>query len=178
MTNQSIEWKQCRSKVPELFNLTAVGLLAGLSFGVQFGLVPVLNQFDAAHYIDTMQRIIPTYTHAVIPLMGMGFGTFMVRLFWLPSISRISRFWTLAGFVFFVMGAWITIRGHWPLNHQLIEWQPQSPPEGWETLRHRWGQLNFWRLAVAEFGFLSVMLSSMSWKPSLDEVPKRSLQMS
>src|SRR5690242_6103284 len=159
MTNtESIEWKTLRPKIPNFINVTAVGLLAGLSFGVQFGLLPMLNHLDAARYVETMQWIIPTFTHAVAPLMFMGFGTFLVRLLWLRSPCRGMQYWTLASFLFFLAGAWITIRGHWPLNNQLSHWQPQNPPPDWQHLRDRWSELNFWRFAVAQFGFLALLV--------------------
>jgi hypothetical protein len=154
----SIQWKTLPAKMPNFVNVAAVGLLAGLSFGVQFGVVPVLNHLGAAHYIVTMQGIIPTFTHAVVPLMFMGLGTFLVRLLWLRSPCRGMQFWTLISFGFFLAGAWITIRGHWPLNNQVIQWQPQNPPVDWERLRQQWSELNFWRFAVAQVGFLALLV--------------------
>ena len=135
-----------------------MGLLAGLSFGVQFGVLPVLNRFDAAQYVNTMQGIIPTFTRAVVPLMFMGLGTFLVRLLWLRSPCRGTQFWTLVSFTCFLAGAWITIRGHWALNNQVSHWQAQNPPADWQQLRERWSELNFWRFAVAQLGFLALLV--------------------
>lgn len=139
-------------------NVTAVGLLAGLSFGVQFGLVPALNRQDAGSYIATMQGLIPTFTRAAVPVMMIGLVTFLVRLLWLRSPCRGTNYWTLAAFGFFLGGAWITIGGHWPLNHQLTQWSAQHPPAGWEQLREQWGRLNFWRFAVAQLGFFALIV--------------------
>jgi uncharacterized membrane protein len=154
----TIQWKTLPAKMPNLINVTAVGLLAGLSFGVQLGVVPVLNHLSATSYIVTMQGIIPTFMHAVVPLMFIGLGTFLVRLLWLRSPCRGMQFWTLISFGFFLAGAWITIRGHWPLNNQVIQWQTQNPPPNWEHLRQQWSDLNFWRFAVAQLGFLALLV--------------------
>lgn len=48
MKNAKTEPSGLPGKMPSLINVTAVGLLAGLSFGVHFGVVPVLNHMDAA----------------------------------------------------------------------------------------------------------------------------------
>jgi uncharacterized membrane protein len=159
MTNQATtQWKTMPAKMPNLMNVAAVGLLAGLSFGVQFGLVPALKQQDAATYITNMKAIIPTFTSAAVPLMMIGLVTFLVRLLWLRSPCRGMNFWTLAAFGLFLAGALITIRGHWPLNHQLTQWSAQNPPAGWEHLRERWSRLNFWRFAVAQLGFIALLV--------------------
>jgi hypothetical protein len=156
--NATTQLKTLPTKMPHFMNLTAVGLLAGLSFGVQFGLVPALNHQDAASYITTMQGIIPTFTHAAIPLMMIGLVTFLVRLLWLRSPCRGMNYWTLTAFGFFLAGAWITLHGHWPLNHQLDQWSAQNPPAGWEQLREQWGRLNFWRFAVAQLAFFALLV--------------------
>ena len=146
------------AKMPGFINVTVVGLLAGLSFSVQLALVPMLNHLDAAGYITTMQGIFPTFMHAVVPLMGIGLGTFLVRLLWLRSPCRGAQYWTLASFGFFLAGAGITLGGHLPLNNQLTHWQPQNPPPDWEQLREHWGRLNFWRFAVAQLAFLTLLV--------------------
>jgi hypothetical protein len=159
MTDNSVtQLKSLPARMPNFMNVTAVGLLAGLSFGVQSGLVPALNHQDAVSYITTMQGIIPTFKHAATPLIMIGLVTFLVRLLVLRSPCARMQYWTLASFGFFLAGAWITIGGHWPLNNQLLQWAAQNPPAEWEHLRDRWSQLNFWRFAVAQLGFIALLI--------------------
>jgi len=158
INNRSTPWKTVPANLPNFMNVTAVGLLAGLSFGVQFGLVPVLNHLDGASYIAIMQGIIPTFTFAAKPLILIGFVTFLIRLLVLRSPCPGMRRWTLLAFGFFLAGALITIGGHWPLNAQVAHWSAQQPPAGWEQLRQRWSDLNFWRFAVAQLGFLALLI--------------------
>ena len=158
INNARTQLRTLPGKMPSLINVTVVGLLAGLSFGVHFGVVPVLNHMDAASYITTMKGITPTFTHAAVPLMFMGFGTFLVRLLWLRSPCRGMQYWTLLSFGFFLIAAGITIRGHWPINNRVIHWSAQNPPADWVQLRQRWSQLNFWRCAVALLGFLALLV--------------------
>jgi hypothetical protein len=40
----------------------------------------------------------------------------------------------------------------------LIHWAAQNPPAGWEQLRDRWSQLNFWRFAVAQLAFIALLV--------------------
>jgi hypothetical protein len=150
--------KTLPARMPSFVNVTAVGLLAGLSLGVQFGLVPALNHLDAASYAAVMRGIIPTFTHTAIPLMMMGLVTFIVRLLWLRSPCAGMQHWTLVAFGLFLAGAGITIGGHWPLNNQVIHWAAQNPPADWEQLRQQWSRLNLWRCAVAQLGFLALLV--------------------
>jgi hypothetical protein len=54
--NATTQLKTLLTQMPNLMNVTAVGLLAGVSSGVQFGLVPALNHQDAASYITHTWR--------------------------------------------------------------------------------------------------------------------------
>jgi uncharacterized membrane protein len=153
-----IQWTALPAKMPNFMNVTVVGLLAGLSFSVQFGLVPVLNRMDATEYEATMRGIIPAFTNAVMPLMFIGLATFLVRLVWLRSPCAGMQCWTLASFGFFLVGALITIGGNFPLNNELIHWPAQNPPADWENLREQWSRLNFWRFASAQLGFFALLV--------------------
>src|SRR4051794_30659556 len=111
-----MELKIARTKIPAFINVTVVGLLAGLCFCVQFGLLPSLNRMDASSYVAVMHGIIPAFTQVVKPLMVMGSITFLIRLLWLRSPCARAQYWILAAFVFFVAGAVITVTGHFPIN--------------------------------------------------------------
>lgn len=159
MTNNALmELKIARRKIPTLLNVTVVGLLAGLSFCVQFGLLPLLNHLDAASYLTVMQGIFPTFTLAVKPLIIMGTVTFLVRLLWLRSPCTRAQYWILLSFLFFLAGALITFLGHFPINRQFMALPTQNPPAEWEVLRTHWGQLNFWRFVVAQLCFITVLI--------------------
>lgn len=166
MINHALnELKTARQKIPTLLNVTVVGMLAGLSFSVQFGLLPLLNHLDAASYLTVMHGIFPTFTTAVKPLIAMGTVTFLVRLIWLRSPCTRAQYWILLSFVFFLAGALITFFGHFPINRQFMAWQTQNPPAEWEALRIQWGQLNFWRFAVAQLCFITVLIPVIFGKP-------------
>ena len=158
INNALFELKIARRKIPTLLNITVVGLLAGLSFCVQFGLLPLLNHLDAASYLAVMQGIFPTFAGAVKPLIMMGTVTFLVRLIWLRSGCARAQYWIVLSFLFFLAGALITFLGHFPINRQFMAWQTQNPPAEWEGLRAKWGQLNFWRFAVAQLCFVTVLI--------------------
>ncbi len=158
LKNVFIELKIARPKIPTLLNVTVVGLLAGLSFCVQFGLLPLLNHLDAASYLAVMQGIFPAFTTAVKPLIAMGTVTFLVRLIWLKSGCARAQYWILLSFLFFLAGAIITFAGPFPIKRPFMSWQTQNPPAEWEVLRTHWGQLNFWRFAVAQLCFITVLI--------------------
>lgn len=158
INNALIELRIARRSIPTLLNVTAVGLLAGLSFGVQFGLLPLLNRMDAASYLTVMHGIFPTFAAAVKPLIGIGTMTFLVRLIWLRSSCTRAQYWILLSFLFFVAGALITFLGHFPINRQFMAWQTENPPAEWEILRAHWGELNFWRFAVAQLCFITALI--------------------
>ena len=158
LKNVLIELKIARPKIPTLLNVTVAGLLAGLSFCVQFGLLPLLNRMDATSYLTLMHGISPTFTQSVKPLIAIGTVTFLVRLLWLRSGCAQAQYWILLSFLFFLAGALITFMGHFPINRQFMSWQIQNPPVEWEALRTQWGRLNFWRFLVAQLCFVTVLI--------------------
>jgi len=145
------------ASIPTFMNVTVLGLLAGLSFGVQLGLVPALRHLDAPAYLAVMHEIIPTFTHAVIPLMMIGTVTFVIRLIRRSGCAN-ANYWLIASFAFFIAGALITVFGHFPINDQIMKSSVQDPPAAWAAWRDRWNELNFWRFAVAQLGFASTLL--------------------
>jgi len=153
---KDVELKRPRlgASVPAFLNLSAIGLLAGLSFCVQFGLVPALDHLDDSAYLNLMREIIPTFTRIAVPLMMMGLMSFLVRVFVHRADCRGARYWTAVSFGFFVLGAAITIVGHFPINHQFMSWTPQNPTAVLAGLRVEWNCLNFWRFAAAQLSFL------------------------
>jgi hypothetical protein len=40
----------------------------------------------------------------------------------------------------------------------VIHWPVQNPAADWELLRQKWCQLNFWRFAAAQLGFLALLI--------------------
>src|ERR1700759_744872 len=104
MKNIEIVRPQPTTTIPTMLNLTVIGLLAGLSFAVQFGLVPALTHLDAAAYLKLMHGLIPAFTMSVKPLMAIGLVTFLVRLFVFKPDCRGARYWLAASFCFFLVG--------------------------------------------------------------------------
>jgi hypothetical protein len=156
--NASNSLKIARQQIPTLINVTVVGMLAGLSFCVQFGFLPLLNRMDAASYLTVMHGIFPAFATAVKPLIAMGTVTFLVRLIWLRSSCVRAQYWILLSFLFFLAGTLITFLGHFPINRQFMAWKIENPPAEWEILRTHWSQLNFWRFAVAQLCFVTVLI--------------------
>jgi uncharacterized membrane protein len=146
------------ASIPTFLNLAAIGLLAGLSFCAQLGLVPMLARLDDDTYLKVMRGIIPSLTHSAVPLMFMGLGTFLVRLLLHRPVCQGARYWLAASFAFFIAGAAITVIGNFPINAQLMNWSPQNDPAAFEALRLEWNHLNLGRFAVAQLSFLTALV--------------------
>jgi len=157
MTKTSIKPTETKAaKLPVLMNATALGLLAGISFGVHLGLAPALCRMDGPVYLATMHSLIPAFTHAVVPLMAMGFVTFVIRLFRRPPCAN-AYYLLLVSFAFFLAGALITVFGHFPINGQFMQATAQNPPVALDVMRNRWNELDFWRFTVAQISFLATL---------------------
>lgn len=142
-------------KIAILVNTVVLGILAGLTFCVQLGLIPVLNSFDASSYTKVMQGIIPPLTAAAKPMMVIGSISFLIRFVKQKVKWTLSHYCIMLGFLFFIAGGIITLVGNFPINNRIMTWSTENPPAAWQSLREKWNQFNLWRFVFAQISFIA-----------------------
>lgn len=83
-----------------------------------------------------------------------------------PLASR----WTLAGTLFFAASQalwWIWVA---PVNAKMVNWRPESLPQGWQRLRMQWEYTHAGRAVLMIIGFGALLYSTLAETPTTDAV--------
>ncbi len=54
----------------------------------------------------------------------------------------------------------ITVKGHFPINAQVIEWSVAAPPDGWSQVAAEWRRLHDLRTLFAVLGYTLLLLGA------------------
>lgn len=55
----------------------------------------------------------------------------------------------------------VSLMGNVPINKQVIEWNPQSPPDNWLELRNRWDSLHRVRVVLDIAALILLLLGAL-----------------
>jgi uncharacterized membrane protein len=128
-------------------SLFFVALTSGGAFVVGLAYNPA--GMSAAFYVETMQHGI----HVMLPLaVALNLGLFFtVVSAVLARHDRLSFYLLIGSGICRIASLSVTVLGNWPINHQIITWNINSPPSNWIELREQW-----WRFHVARAVMLVV----------------------
>ncbi len=135
------------------------GVLAGAILGTWLSEASLGNSAEA--WIGYHQAITRAYTQAVPPIGGLALVATLGALAPSSRNPRTRRL-VLAALVCLLVGMLVTVFVHFPINAQIMMWQPDAPPADWQDLRARWLTAHVVRtwVALASFVLLVVAFSS------------------
>lgn len=162
---------QNQGRTPTAGTRPAPGLLAAahrvaiISSGVLAGaiLATWLNEASldrsAELWIEYHQAITSAYTRALPPLGGLALLAALATLAMMWRIAR-TRWFVLAVVGCLVVGFLATVVVHFPINAEILTWQPAAPPADWQGLRDRWLTAHLARSVAAFAGFALLVLAT------------------
>ena len=132
------------------------GVLAGAILGTWLG--EASSGGSAELWIGYHQAITPAYTQAVPPIGGLAL---------VATLAALSASWRdlgtrrllLAAVGCLLVGLLVTVVVHFPVNDQIMTWQPDAPPADWQDLRTRWLVAHAVRTWVAVAGFVLLVFA-------------------
>ena len=132
------------------------GVLAGAILGTWLSEASLGS--SAALWIEYHQAITPAYTQAVPPIGGLALVATLAALAASWRDPRTRRL-VLAAVGCLLVGLLVTVVVHFPINDQIMTWQPDAPPADWRDLRARWLTAHAVRTWVAVAGFVLLVLA-------------------
>jgi uncharacterized membrane protein len=145
-------------KIAHLINLVLVSIFVGTNFAVSFFVHPVLSCLPQSVHIASVQvlgRILGKVMPIWIPLIIVS----ALPVLYFIDNTNSNAFWlTVAGTLCIVIMLGVTLLGNSPINKQVIEWNPQSPPDNWLELRNRWDNLHRVRVALDIVALIFLLL--------------------
>jgi len=132
------------------------GVLAGAILGTWLSEASLGS--SAELWIGYHQAITPAYTQAVPPIGGLALIATLAALAasWRnPPTRRLL----LSAVGCLLVGMLVTVIVHFPINDQIMTWQPDAPPADWQDARARWLIAHAVRTWAAAAGFVLLVLA-------------------
>lgn len=135
------------------------GLLAGLAYAFEQGVVPALQQLNGPAYAAVQQGLVQHLTAWPTGVVAVGLLALLLPLYPLVTLweRRQTTFWllTLLGWLLFglavgVFGA-VTLL---PIHRTMLAWNPAALPPDWPATRAAWNALNTIRTPLLLVSFL------------------------
>lgn len=129
----------------------ATGLLAGAFLLGVTSLRRVVASFEPSTQIRARQAFIPEFRAVLRPMMLLAaLATGIAAMAGEPS--RASLAWL--GFAMSAAAPLLTIMFNVPVNRQILEWDPASPPPDWQQAVARWNRSDTIRLVACVAAFI------------------------
>ena len=137
--------------------LLTSGLLAGATVAV--ALLEHAFAGSAPFFTEFKQLEIRAFT---VPLPAIGLIAVISGIVHatLERRNRAVLALTAAGVTCLILGAAITVRGHFPINEHLKTWAVAAPPVEWAAVQERWRRYHDARTIVVVLGFTLVILGT------------------
>ncbi|MDQ4038015.1 MAG: DUF1772 domain-containing protein [Actinomycetota bacterium] len=113
---------------------------------------------DAELWISYHQAITAAYTQALPPIGGLALLATLATLV-ASWRSAGTRRLVVAALAFLVVGLLVTVVVHFPINDQIMSWQPAAPPADWQDVRAEWLTAHAVRTVSAMAGFVLLVLA-------------------
>jgi uncharacterized membrane protein len=148
-------------KYAHLINLILVSLLVGTEFAVSFFVHPVLRGLPQSVHLASVQ-VIGRILGKVMPIwMPLIIVSVLPVLYFIGDPNSAAFWLTAAGMLCIVLMLAISLFGNVPINKQVIEWNPQSPPDNWLELRNRWDSLHRVRVVLDIAALILLLLGAL-----------------
>lgn len=148
-------------KFAHLINLVLVSVFVGTEFAVSFFVHPVLRRLPQSVHLASVQvlgRILGKVMPIWIPLIVVS----ALPVLYFIGDANSNAFWlTVAGTLCIFLMLAVSLLGNVPINKQVIEWNPQSPPDNWLELRNRWDSLHRVRVALDIAALILLLLGAL-----------------
>ncbi len=133
-------------------NLFFAGLLAGVELIVCYGLRRALTVLDQVPHILIRQALIRRLRVLVPAIFGPAVLTAVAAL-----DGSLLRYLAL---IPVLTGVLVTAFGTVRINGAAVDWDPQAPPAGWQTLITRWERQDLVRCWSALAAFALLLLAA------------------
>ena len=142
-----------------------LGLLSG---GLAAGIALCVLLMDRAwagtgqFYTELMQLQIRVLTVPAPALGALGLVTISIDAALLWRRGGGAPFWLgVAAISLGVTAMALTRLGHFPINDQILKWNPVSPPADWMSVQARWSALHVARTIAAVGSFSLFLLGNL-----------------
>lgn len=114
---------------------------------------------SAEPWIAYHQAITSAYTGVVPPIGGLAMIATLTALAGSWRTPR-TRWLLVAAAGCLVIGMLVTVLVHFPINDEIMTWQPSAPPADWQERRDGWLIAHAVRTVIAMAGFVLLVVAA------------------
>jgi uncharacterized membrane protein len=147
-------------KVAQFLSILSTGLLAGLLFEFWAFTAPALATLPASAFVHVTQAIDRQYLKPIPYLYGavIVFGLVVLLLLILWQRTPVPLALAAVAAAASIAATFSTLLINVPINLEVINTWPQSPPLNWAAVRDRWDQAHAFRTGMMVLAFVCQIL--------------------
>lgn len=146
----------------QFISLLLLALVTGVFWGTWLGLSRSMAALTPATFLEVGHTMIANLGTIMAILMPAALLAVLPVLYLLYRQRSKAFYWTLAGWLLFIITLLITLIVEVPIDNQIEGWTVASLPANWQQLRDRWEWFHALRSWVAVFG-LALLLVGALW---------------
>lgn len=148
-------------KIIELINIVISALVGGMYWGPWLALTRSLKTFDTSIFLSIVSRLNKNMAALMTVLSPLSLFTSMLVLILSYNNQNTTFYFTLVGFVLFLIALIVTMVIEVPIVKQIVTWTETTLPTNWEQLRDRWGKFHIVRVIAGVVGLVCLLAGAI-----------------
>ena len=130
----------------ELISIVISAIVGGMYWGPWLALSRSLSTFEPVVFLAIVNRLNRNMAPLMTWLTPLGLLSTLPTLYLSFGNQPVTFYFTLAGFVCFVIALIVTMTIEVPIVMQIITWNVSAMPPNWQQLRDRWVNFHILRI--------------------------------
>ena len=145
-------------KIFELLNTLISAVVGGMYWGPWLALTISLKTFEPKVFLSIVKRLNKNMAPLMTILSPMSLVTTILVLIFSYNNNNMTFYFTLVGFMLFLIALIITITIEVPIVKQIVTWTETTLPTNWEQLRDKWTKFHIVRVIAGIAGLVFLLM--------------------
>ena len=134
-------------------------LVSGVFWGPWLSLHRSIKVFSATEFVRLVKVLAKNLGAPMRFLMPVCVFFIAVSVWIYPQKDSYGFYFSIASLVFMLLSLLITVVVEVPIVNEIIRYEPERVPAGWESLRNRWLKFHVVRMITALLAFAAFDIS-------------------
>ncbi|MBA2612654.1 MAG: DUF1772 domain-containing protein [Bacteroidetes bacterium] len=144
-------------KIVALINIIISAIVGGMYWGPWLALTRSLKSFDAKVFLVIVKRLNQNMAPLMTVLSPLSLLTTILVLIISYNNQIATFYFTLVGFVLFLIALIVTVAIEVPIVKQIVTWTESTLPANWEQQRDRWAKFHLIRVISGIVGLIFLL---------------------
>ena len=145
-------------KIFELINIIICAIVGGMYWGPWLALTISLKTFEPKVFLPIVRRLNQNMAPLMTILSPLSLVTTILVLICSYNNHNTTFYFTLVGFVLFLIALIVTMTIEVPIVKQIVTWTETTLPINWEQVRDQWGKFHIVRVIAGIAGLIFLLI--------------------